>query len=82
MPWTDKNYPQSMKNLMAPVRRKAIEIANALVEDEKMEEGRAIAIATAKAEEWAKNRNQQIYKKSTGRTNEESAATHSGVRKQ
>ena len=34
MPWTDKNYPQSMKNLMAPVRRKAIEIANALVEDE------------------------------------------------
>lgn len=81
MPWTDKNYPQSMKNLMAPVRRKAIEIANALVEDEKMEEGRAIAIATAKAEEWAKNRNQQIYKKSTGRSNEESAATDSSARK-
>lgn len=81
MPWTDENYPQSMKNLMAPVRRKAIEIANALIEEEKMEDGRAIAIATAKAEEWAKNRKQQIYKKSTGRTNEESTAADSGTRK-
>ncbi|MDX2160075.1 MAG: DUF2188 domain-containing protein [bacterium] len=78
MPWTDQDYPQSLKNLMAPVRRKAIEIANALVEREHMEEGRAIAIATAKAEEWAKNRRQQIYKKSTGRTNADSAATDSG----
>lgn len=79
MPWTDQNYPQSMKNLMAPVRRKAIEIANALLEEEKMDEGKAIAIATAKAEEWAKNRGQQIYKKSTGRTNKQSAASDSSM---
>lgn len=83
MPWTDKNYPQSMKNLMAPVRRKAIEIANALLED-KMEEGRAISIATAQAEEWAKNRDMQIYKKSTGRTNADANPTdrNSAGRKQ
>lgn len=81
MPWTDKDYPQSLKNLMAPVRRKAIDIANALVDDEKMDEGRAIAIATAKAEEWAKNRDLQIYKKRTGRTNDDSAATDSSAHK-
>ncbi len=81
MPWTEQNYPQSMKNLMAPVRRKAIEIANALLEEEKMDEGRAIAIATAKAEEWAKNRKQQIYKKSTGRSNDDSAAANSSAQK-
>lgn len=30
MAWTEKNYPQSMKNLKKIVRDKAIEIANAL----------------------------------------------------
>ena len=34
------------------VREKAIEIANALLEDD-MEEGKAIRIAIAKAKEWA-----------------------------
>jgi uncharacterized protein YdaT len=63
MPWNDENYPVSLKYFMAPVRRKAIEIANALVSEEKMDEGRAIAIATAQAEEWAKNRNMQVRKK-------------------
>lgn len=62
MPWTDKDYPQSLKNFMAPVRRKAIDIANAILEQDK-DEGRAIAIATAQAEEWAKNRGMQIRKK-------------------
>lgn len=61
MPWTKDNYPASMKNLMAPVRNKAIEIANALL-DEGYEEGRAIAIATAKAEEWGENRGKKIRK--------------------
>ena len=61
MPWTKYNYPASMKNLMAPVRNKAIEIANALL-DEGYEEGRAIAIATAKAEEWGENRGKKIRK--------------------
>jgi uncharacterized protein YdaT len=61
MPWTAKDYPQSMKNLTAPVREKAVEIANALLE-EGYEEGRAIAIATAKAEEWAENRGKEVKK--------------------
>jgi uncharacterized protein YdaT len=63
MPWSDDNYPISMKNLTADVRRKAIEIANALLE-EGNDEGRAIAIATAKAEEWAEGRGKQVKKKS------------------
>ena len=50
-----------MKNLMAPVRNKAVEIANALLY-EGMEEGRAIAIATAKAEEWARARGKKVKK--------------------
>lgn len=62
MPWTRTDYPPSLKNLMAPVRNKAIEIANALLE-EGHDEGRAIAIATAKAEEWAENRGKQVRKK-------------------
>lgn len=49
MPWDEQNYPDSMKGLEPDVRRKAIEIANALVEDEGYEEGRAIPIAQAQA---------------------------------
>lgn len=52
MPWTQRDYPPSMKNLEPRVRNKAIEIANALL-GEKYEEGRAIAIATSQAKEWA-----------------------------
>ncbi|GGA22023.1 hypothetical protein [Paenibacillus physcomitrellae] len=54
MPWSKNDYPPSMKNLDPRVRRKAVEIANALLEDG-YEEGRAIAIGTAKAEEWDKD---------------------------
>ena len=61
MPWTKSDYPPSLKNLTAPVRNKAVEIANALLEDGR-EEGSAIAIATSKAEEWANNRGKQIRK--------------------
>ena len=53
MPWTPQRYPLSMSHLPAPVRRKAIEIANALLV-EGMEEGKAIRIAIAKAKEWAR----------------------------
>ena len=52
MPWTSTRYPPSMSHLPEPVREKAIEIANALLE-EGMEEGKAIRIAIAKAKEWA-----------------------------
>jgi len=49
MPWTQQDYPDSLKNLDPKVRKKAIDIANRLVEDEAMDEGRAIAIATSQA---------------------------------
>ncbi len=52
MPWTKRHFPPSMKNLDSKTRNKAIEIANALLEDG-YDEGRAIAIATAQAEKWA-----------------------------
>lgn len=52
MPWTADNPPTSMRNLPPPVRRKAVEIANALLR-ERMDEAKAIRIATAKARAWA-----------------------------
>jgi uncharacterized protein YdaT len=55
MPWNEAYYPQSMGNLPLEVRLKAIEIANALLE-EGYDEGKAIRIAIAKAKEWAERR--------------------------
>ena len=46
---------------MAPVRNKAIGIANALLADGN-DEQKAIAIATAKAEEWALKRSIKVRK--------------------
>jgi len=63
MPWTKSDYPDSLKNLSPKVRAKAVEIANALLENGR-EEGSAIAIATHQAEEWAKRREIPIKKKS------------------
>ncbi|MNN01626.1 hypothetical protein D3C81_1142510 [compost metagenome] len=54
MPWSKNDYPPSMKNLDTRIRNKAVEIANALL-DEGYDEGRAIAIGTSKAEEWDKS---------------------------
>lgn len=54
MPWTTKDYPASMKNLEETTRNKAIEIANALLEDG-YEEGRAIPIAISQAKKWAES---------------------------
>lgn len=51
MPWTKKNYPNAMKNLSAAVRNKAIEIANAILEDGTLDEGLAIATGISKAKE-------------------------------
>ncbi|GGD48707.1 DUF2188 domain-containing protein [Paenibacillus nasutitermitis] len=62
MPWTKDDYPDSLKNFMAPVREKAVEIANALLKDG-YEEGRAISIATAQAKEWAEDHHKQVRKK-------------------
>jgi len=50
--WNQNNYPNSMKNLDEKTRNKAIDIANALLEDG-YEEGRAIPIAISQAKKWA-----------------------------
>ena len=52
MPWNAAYYPASMKNLPTPVRLKAIEIANALLEAGHPE-GQAIRIGIAGAKRWA-----------------------------
>jgi len=52
MPWTSEYYPPAMRHLPALVRAKAIEIANALL-DEGEDEGRAIRIGIAQAKRWA-----------------------------
>ncbi|MEO8007938.1 MAG: hypothetical protein ABI728_05385 [Betaproteobacteria bacterium] len=52
MPWSRNDYPASMRNLDTEVRDKAIEIANALLE-EGHDEGFAIRVAIARAHEWA-----------------------------
>jgi uncharacterized protein YdaT len=52
VPWDETYYPPSMRNLPPEVRLKAIEIANALLE-EGCDEGKAIRIGIAKAKEWA-----------------------------
>jgi uncharacterized protein YdaT len=54
MPWTADRYPVSMKNLPPIVRRKGIEIANALLA-EGYPEGQAIRIAIAQAKQWAQH---------------------------
>lgn len=51
MPWTVDQPPASMRKLPPRVLRKAVEIANALL-CERMDEGKAIRIATAKARAW------------------------------
>lgn len=51
MPWDESRYPVSMRNLPHGLRRKAIAIANALLE-EGCEEGRAIRIAIAQSRRW------------------------------
>lgn len=52
MPWTYVDYPSSMKNFDKRTRNKAIDIANALLE-EGYDEGRAIPIAISQAKKWA-----------------------------
>jgi uncharacterized protein YdaT len=57
MPWNKTDYPNSMKNLPGKVRNKAIEIANALLEEGKIgDEGILIATAISRAKDWAANR--------------------------
>jgi len=57
MPWSEYNYPVSMKTLPSVVRNKAIEIANAILEEGRTDEGIAIATGISRAKAWAKNQN-------------------------
>jgi uncharacterized protein YdaT len=60
MPWTKTNYPNSMKNLPATVRNKAVEIGNALLEERHMDEGIAIATAISRAKDWAAEHGKKV----------------------
>lgn len=76
MPWNMKDYPASMKNLDPLVRKKAIDIANALLDDGYPDD-RAIPIATSQAENGTTTlqqkkrkifRKQRLHKKRCPRT--------------
>jgi len=58
MPWTLDDYPSAMKNLNDVTKKKAIDIANAMV-DEGYDEDRAIPIAIEQAKEWHTNADQK-----------------------
>jgi len=60
MPWTRSDYPNAMKNLPKQVRDKAVDIANALLEEKQMEEGIVIATAISRAKDWAANRGKKV----------------------
>ncbi|MDQ1150396.1 uncharacterized protein YdaT [Sphingobacterium zeae] len=51
MPWNSRDYPTSYKNQPAKIRKKAIEIANAILA-EGTDEGIAIATGLKKAREF------------------------------
>lgn len=55
MPWNESTYPPAMEHLPPVVRTKAIEIANALLE-EGHDEGFCIRVAISRAHEWARRR--------------------------
>ncbi|WP_366247903.1 DUF2188 domain-containing protein [Terribacillus aidingensis] len=79
MPWTMDDYPASFKNLDKPIKKKAIEIANVMV-DEGYDEGRAIPIATNQAKEWKSNASEKEVKdflKHDDPTKRDSNASHS-----
>lgn len=52
MPFDRRDYPSSMKNLEKPIRDKAIDIVNAMLEEGYKDED-AIPIAIAQAKNWA-----------------------------
>ncbi|HEY6923451.1 MAG TPA: hypothetical protein VI653_08280 [Steroidobacteraceae bacterium] len=59
MPWSSEYFPPSMGHLPPVVREKAIEIANALLE-QGHDEGKAIRIAIAQAKRWATARSIEL----------------------
>ncbi|BAC12494.1 DUF2188 domain-containing protein [Oceanobacillus iheyensis] len=57
MVWTMQDYPSSMKNLDKATRKKAIDIANSMIDDG-YKEGQAIPIAIEQAKEWKQHASQ------------------------
>lgn len=55
MPWKNGDYPTSYKNLPVKLRKKAVEIANAILE-EGNDEGLAIATGLKHAREYFENK--------------------------
>jgi uncharacterized protein YdaT len=55
MPWYNGDYPPSYKNQPIKIREKAVEIANALLEED-TEEGIAIATGLKRAREFFKKK--------------------------
>ncbi|MCG5104771.1 DUF2188 domain-containing protein [Oceanobacillus alkalisoli] len=58
MVWTLEDYPASMKNLPDVTRKKAIDIANAMI-DEGYKEGDTLPIAISQAKEWHENASEE-----------------------
>lgn len=75
MPWDMKDYPASMKNLDHITRKKAIDIANALLADDYPED-RAIPIAISQAEKWAEDADQQEKNKFKKEKNPQKSDSH------
>lgn len=61
MPWHNGDYPPSYKNQPVKVREKAVEIANALLE-EGADEGVAIATGLKRAREFFKKKSERSKK--------------------
>jgi len=68
MPWYNGDYPPSYKNQPEEVREKAVEIANALLQDG-AEEGIAIATGLKQARELLKNHKEKPDKTENMETN-------------
>ena len=62
MPWYNGDYPPSYKNQPVKLREKAVEIANAMLE-EGTEEGVAIATGLKRAREFFKAKKETKNKK-------------------
>lgn len=68
MPWHNGDYPPSYRDQPAELREKAVEIANALLQDG-MEEGIAIATGLKQARELLKNHKAKTDKLKIMQTN-------------
>lgn len=75
MPWNMQDYPASMKNLPELTRKKAIDIANALLQ-EGYEDSRAIPIATSQAEKWYEEASEEEKKKYKSEANPQKDDSH------